>query len=139
VSDIAANRKLLTAALRSGEYEQGKIHLRKEDKHCCLGVGCEVYQKHVGDLVIEVSEEGVRSYDGCNAYLPEKVREFYGFTGSAAFLPHPVADLKPDYSKEEITITNLVCCNDSLSMTFTEIADFIDNKAVFLHPSTAAL
>jgi hypothetical protein len=39
-------------ALRSGEYEQGSLYLRKEGKHCCLGVLCELAD-------IEISEGGV--------------------------------------------------------------------------------
>lgn len=31
-----------TAALRSGEYEQGKNRLRTGDEFCCLGVFCDV-------------------------------------------------------------------------------------------------
>jgi hypothetical protein len=30
------------AALRSGEYEQGKNELHRDDKFCCLGVACVV-------------------------------------------------------------------------------------------------
>ena len=30
------------AALRSGNYKQGKGYLKKGDCHCCLGVLCEV-------------------------------------------------------------------------------------------------
>jgi hypothetical protein len=34
------------AALRSGEYEQGKMRLRSaDDKYCCLGVLCEIAVK----------------------------------------------------------------------------------------------
>ena len=29
-------------ALRSGEYKQGALFLRKDGKHCCLGVLCEL-------------------------------------------------------------------------------------------------
>jgi hypothetical protein len=30
------------AALRSGEYEQGRLKLKVDDKYCCLGVLAEV-------------------------------------------------------------------------------------------------
>lgn len=29
-------------ALKSGEYEQGELHLEKDLKYCCLGVLCKV-------------------------------------------------------------------------------------------------
>jgi hypothetical protein len=37
-----------TAALRSGEYEQGRSTLRdREDRYCCLGVLCDVLGQDV--------------------------------------------------------------------------------------------
>ena len=36
-------------ALRSGEYEQGKGKLRKDNNYCCLGVLCDIYNKETGD------------------------------------------------------------------------------------------
>ena len=32
------------AALRSGEFKQGRGWLRSDDRYCCLGVGCEVFR-----------------------------------------------------------------------------------------------
>jgi hypothetical protein len=37
-----AIKKRWVEALRSGHYEQGKGHLKLGDKHCCLGVLCEI-------------------------------------------------------------------------------------------------
>ena len=37
------------AALRSGEYEQGRGYLHTEDGHCCLGVLCDLHQRETGD------------------------------------------------------------------------------------------
>jgi len=37
------------AALRSGEYKQGKNRLRTDDTYCCLGVLCAVYSKETGN------------------------------------------------------------------------------------------
>jgi hypothetical protein len=31
------------AALRSGEYEQTRVELKQDGKHCCLGVACVVW------------------------------------------------------------------------------------------------
>lgn len=43
---IRAHRKKWIAALRSGEYKQGRGNLRvvsrKQTRHCCLGVACEI-------------------------------------------------------------------------------------------------
>lgn len=38
-------------ALRSGDYQQGEMFLRRDGKHCCLGVLCEL-------AGIEISEGG---------------------------------------------------------------------------------
>ena len=40
-------RALWVKALRSGEYKQTTGQLRKDDGHCCLGVACDLYGKHV--------------------------------------------------------------------------------------------
>ena len=36
------------AALRSGEYKQGRGQLRSEDLFCCLGVLCDLHAKETG-------------------------------------------------------------------------------------------
>ncbi len=35
-------KELWVKALRSGEYQQGKEHLRKDGQYCCLGVLCDL-------------------------------------------------------------------------------------------------
>jgi hypothetical protein len=42
---LNANVKKWVAALRSGEYKQGKFSLRNDDGFCCLGVACDLYAK----------------------------------------------------------------------------------------------
>ena len=37
-----------TAALRSGDYRQGRGSLRRDDGFCCLGVACDIYLKETG-------------------------------------------------------------------------------------------
>ena len=41
----AENVEKWVAALRGGEYLQGKSTLRNGDKYCCLGVACDLYRK----------------------------------------------------------------------------------------------
>ena len=49
------------AALRSGEYKQGRAQLRTGDQFCCLGVLCDIASKHgVG----EWHESGAFKADG---------------------------------------------------------------------------
>lgn len=62
------------AALRSGEYKQGKGALRlTEDTYCCLGVGCDISKL---DQWSEADGEYV--YDESSALLPLGVAELYG-------------------------------------------------------------
>lgn len=73
---------LLTAALRSGEYEQGKGSLRtRKNKFCCLGVACDIYSKTTGigkwnfdgkSWIFEVPHAEV------SGVLPQEVADWYG-------------------------------------------------------------
>jgi hypothetical protein len=49
------------AALRSGEYKQGKGQLIKDGRYCCLGVLCDVVKDEMG---LKIDEP--------NVYLPNK-------------------------------------------------------------------
>lgn len=66
-----------TAALRSGEYEQGWGYLNADGKLCCLGVLCELAVK---DEVIIPCRESSRCvyYDGEDDVLPPSVRLWAG-------------------------------------------------------------
>lgn len=37
--------RLWVAALRSGEFKQGRDMLRSNNAYCCLGVACEIYRR----------------------------------------------------------------------------------------------
>lgn len=53
------NAKKWVAALRSGEYTQGRGMLCRDDHYCCLGVACEVYKKDGGTLQEDWTERAV--------------------------------------------------------------------------------
>ena len=102
-------RSLWVEALRSGEYQQGRSALCEGGQYCCLGVACEVYQKHVGDLLVEGSDQ--KRYDGEFAGLPDKVAEWldiskYGTLNDGC---------------------NLVAANDIDRLDSTQIADLIES------------
>jgi len=100
------NRDVLTrwvAALRSGEYRQGREHLRYEDedgvvRHCCLGVLCELA---VADGVVERAEpvklwhQLVRGYavperaTAETSVLPPAVCEWAGLPTDSPSVRHP--------------------------------------------------
>ena len=102
-------------ALRSGEYEQGKIHLRDErDQFCCLGVLVDVelegeWRADAGDHGdYTVYLEGKFQDLELDVALTQEVREHVGLTLS-----------------EHV---HLIKMNDGLDKSFDEIADWIERK-----------
>jgi hypothetical protein len=84
-----ANACKWVAALESGEYEQGMDFLMTTDnKYCCLGVACAVYNKSVSafnQVVVETVKDQDGDYitvDGHAGTLPERVRKWLGLTYS---------------------------------------------------------
>lgn len=113
------------AALRSGEYEQanGTLHKieQKDGKevhsYCCLGVLCELA---VADGVVEPKRHLGRDVGG------------YGPNAEVWFLPIPVREWagmdSGDPEVEYGEYVNLSSLNDVNKLSFTEIADVIDNQ-----------
>jgi hypothetical protein len=95
MKQLAINRerlRLLTAALRSGEYQQGQGRLVTIDpsgvyQYCCLGVACEVAAANGLDLDVTV-HSSIRvpylpykvTYNNETTQLPGAVRAWYGFS-----------------------------------------------------------
>lgn len=105
-------------ALRSGNYFQGKEHLKVESggvtRHCCLGVLCEVAIADGLDLDVK------------------KVNQTYEFDTAAASLPIVVQDWSGilsglgDFYNTGVA-TNLAFLNDR-GQSFASIADVIEEK-----------
>lgn len=110
------------AALRSGEYKQGRAYLRFDGAHCCLGVLCELAVKAgvaskrgldkltwFGDLDHRLEE---------SAYLPDAVLKWtdYEINSIGAL---------PILGRNNLAI-ELTECNDHLDMPFDQIADLIE-------------
>lgn len=92
------------AALRSGEYKQGRMSLRNRDGYCCLGVAC---------LVAGVDDTEIEEYDE--------------FIVSRHAARRPV--LHPLMGDGEYPIpANLSKMNDSENKTFIDIADYIEQN-----------
>jgi hypothetical protein len=112
------NAKKWVAALRSGNYKQGKSWLRKGDQFCCLGVACELA---VEEGVIEpglVISGGVQKYAGQDSYLPLPVQDWLGLSNyEAVYLEDP---------KERAT--SLTIKNDKDCLSFEQIADIIERE-----------
>lgn len=119
-------KRLWTAALRSGEYEQGTSGLRVENAHCCLGVLCEVA---VREGVIErfgPNVAGDYSYgtgrqigDSRTADLPREVVRWAGLKEA-----DPI--IKPEVLDNGQTCGSLIVLNDVGKAPFSTIADVID-------------
>lgn len=74
---INDNAKKWLAALRSGEYQQGRGALCRADRFCCLGVACAVYQKDVGDLKVK-DVANMTEFDGETGVLPKRMQAWLG-------------------------------------------------------------
>lgn len=116
-------RDLLTANLRSGEFEQGRDRLRSNnDRYCCLGVACEVFQRETGrggwtkESNVDPYAYWLFRVDGEQSWsnLPRPVAEWFGFT-----------DTNPHVKTGEGRMKSLASLNDEGTL-FPKIADLID-------------
>lgn len=129
------NVKLWIDALRSGNYEQGQMVLSGDNQYCCLGVACEVFNKHNPDqLRIEVKNKDnvftkslastVKCYNDRYQTLPETV---IGWLGLHSSNPDVSIRLPKDETQDEdITIVSLAELNDDYGLSFSQIADIIE-------------
>ena len=116
-------------ALRSGFYDQDRGRLRTEAGFCCLGVLCDLYAEDHKDVHWTKSAEDPKDVHWTTSYVEGE----YTFLGSEGTLPQPVvywAGLKsssPSVSYENDTC-ELAELNDSLNLSFDEIADVIEEQ-----------
>jgi hypothetical protein len=108
-------RNLLADALESGEYQQGRSQLTKiengVEKHCCLGVACNVLEKlQPGTFTREVTE-----------YSPSEVRYCYGDSKASLYAPKPVQDwLGIDHVG---SLTNSIVIGDLRGVSLADLND----------------
>lgn len=124
------------AALRSGDYEQGRNYLQSEGKFCCLGVLCEVAVAEGLDLrpidtiatkVVDgrMIEQPAIAYVASSgdedrfAFPPREVYEWADIDFNAELHASPTV-ISSNY---EIELAEL---NDSGKHTFADIADLIE-------------
>lgn len=109
-----------SAALRSGEFKQGKVRLRPADGYCCLGVLCELYRRETGEgewhggPLVFVFETPPKNGETSSAALPNSVMEWSGIGSAFAMFDQ---ETRRDLSQENDTGT-----------PFSGIADIIDKK-----------
>ena len=117
-------RALWVKALRSGEYKQTTGQLRKVGNYCCLGVACDLYDKHVlkGDGWKQFKANNMSyTFLGQGGALPYQVQEWLGLERSSHF-----GELKDG--------TNLMYMNDDPEYKegFNGIADVIEKGELLL-------
>lgn len=121
------HRRLWVAALRSGEFLQGEDRLKfidedDQQRHCCLGVGCDVAIKHgltLTERLIETDDdEGltVTMFDDEDMSLNTAVRSWLGLTTSIG-----------DFMNSDGRPSCLTTLNDG-SVSFARIADVIESE-----------
>jgi hypothetical protein len=93
------------AALRSGEYEQGRGRLRVGDTYCCLGVLADLYYSGQWERSKKLK---MWVAGGKAGYPPTDVREWADLDGHA--------------------IRKLAEMNDQGKATFKEIAAYIERE-----------
>lgn len=105
-------KSLWLAALRSGEYQQGRERLYHHGKRCCLGVLCELaFQARVTTFDPVLERYGNEPHG-----LPKEVRTWAGLT-----VRYPVVN------GMDITVLNDGDKHGSIDpRDFTEIADIIE-------------
>jgi hypothetical protein len=115
-----------TAALRSGEYEQGTGALNKDGKYCCLGVLCDLFDRaNPGELEVTERSSGAIAYNGDSSLPSATVLNWAGLTDEYGSVMMSEQD-RDGYSIE-IHLTELNDGTSSMrSLTFNEIADVID-------------
>jgi hypothetical protein len=107
-------------ALRSGEYEQGRGHLRSiSNCFCCLGVLCDIYQKEHPETewVVADYDKRVYEFDQESQVPPESVWKEWAQLDE----PNPVVTL----SNSLYTEGSLAGMND-LGDSFDQIANIIE-------------
>lgn len=119
-------RKLWTDALRSGDYKQGESFLRKrrtdEDVFCCLGVLCELAVKEgitpqAERMVVANFYQYADKGQSAIGRLPDAVKDWAGLAGNGG-----------EFTNEFHGQLSLAGLNDLESLSFSEIADFIDSN-----------
>lgn len=113
------NAKKWVAALRSGEFKQGKNELENNlsVEHCCLGVACRVAEQNGISLVIDKTNlHGKTRFDGNGQLLPSSVRAWLC-----------LASPNGKFTVASSNIQSLTRLNDR-GVSFSEIADLIESE-----------
>jgi hypothetical protein len=99
-------------ALRSGQYEQGRAHLCRDEKYCCLGVLCSLVEPGTKrEINTSLQYNGVISWGDEVSWLPTHIKEKVGLRTECG-----------DFADNSLTTLN------DEGMSFSEIADLIESR-----------
>lgn len=127
VSDLSSSQKETVkkwiSALRSGEYKQGKFRLKRINEggscqYCCLGVLCETVGMTFSDFegaCSIVSSANTRNVHTIDKFICE---EFDLLWLHSAYAENPYY----------VLMSKLIIMNDDDSVTFEEIADWVEKN-----------
>lgn len=124
------NMRTFVAALRSGEFQQGRNKLEKSVDgvvlHCCLGVACRVALADGVELEVILgadtyTQDSVTSFHGNSSFMPQRVSKWLGLVvrdySNCGWQENPglFADDGLEYTASIL--------NDEKGFTFDQIAD----------------
>lgn len=114
-------KKEWVTALRSGNYKQGKSHLRNlDDSYCCAGVLCDILVRKGSGEWKRDSSESYYTYEGSGYSLTGEVLEKVEILGMKQDL---MCDMNGSRGRHSIYYMN-----DNLDLNFSEIADIIEEQ-----------
>lgn len=126
MSSVKENRKKWVAALRSGEFKQGKNFLENLDgSMCCLGVLCNIMgsERTVRTNKAACNTEGLEILYGDKFNMADKhAVEAVGLTNEAGDFTYEAKE------KLKLPYASLWQLNDHANLTFKEIADIIESE-----------
>jgi hypothetical protein len=130
-------KRLWINALESGDYVQGKNYLKQTISggfsYCCLGVLCDLYDKHSGKSPgfregayhISSSREIVYPHNGSTVLPTREVLEWAGLESERGFDDGHLLVLKDG---TEYRATGLPDINDNCDLSFKEISSVIKER-----------
>ena len=110
------------AALRSGDYTQGKEALHAGGAFCCLGVLCDLHRKEVGGEWCKYQSPEVHVRDGTLTYMTASGDWDY------SLLPEEVAEWAELASANPGPAGNCFSARNDDGWSFAKIADVISER-----------
>ena len=124
-------KKRWIAALKSGDYKQGRSRLNQNNQFCCLGVLCDLLADD-GLISKELSQKDstLFLYDNDSSGLTDQVQSISGINSSLGTiqLNDQVMEILPDKDNREMlgnSYAKLAFLNDR-GIPFSTIADIIE-------------